>query len=238
MATPKPLPFNAAAATLNDFIAGANSELIAALRALTDGSSSIRSVYIWGEAGSGKSTLLRAVCNHVQRRRQSTYLISAGADTLPPFGDGLLAVDDVGRLPPAAQITLFDWHNRADSTPTLALLASADCPPPQLNLYGELASRLTAGLVFQLQPLTDSEKSRALTVLAQRHGFTLPSEIAALLLTRLPRNMHTLSAALLELDSFFLTQKKPFTLRRVHSWLVARTPESPLFEPPPDSGTA
>ena len=235
MGIPKPLPFSASAPTLHSFVAGANRELIAALQALVDGSSSIRSLYVWGGDGYGKSTLLRAVDSEARRQRRQTYFVSGGADTLPPFGAGLLIVDDVGLLPPAAQVTLFDWHNRSDMVPAQAMLVSADRPPRQLALYDELTSRLVAGLVFQLQPLLDADKSHALAELAKRHGFTLPAEIANLLLARLPRNMHALSAALLELDNFFLTQKKPFSPRRVEKWLAGRAPESPLFEPPPDT---
>ncbi|WIM06784.1 MAG: DnaA/Hda family protein [Candidatus Nitricoxidivorans perseverans] len=74
---PKPLP------TLDNFIVGANAELIATLRRGCD------RLYLWGPAGSGKSHLLSAVA----------------AESLHVF-------DDVHRLPEAVQEDLFRLFNR------------------------------------------------------------------------------------------------------------------------------
>lgn len=238
----KPLPFAAAAPALTHLVPGGNRELLAAVCRLIDGGSGggadIKSVHIWGDSGSGKSALLRAAYHEARQRQQAAYFVSAredgGAALPPPLGDGLLVIDDIAALAADAQTTLFDWHNRdADgSAPRQFLLSASDCAPAALALHRDLVSRLCAGLVFRLQPLGDREKQEALEGWAKRHGFTLPQEVAELLLSRLPRNMHTLTAALMELDGFFLDRKKPLTLRRVGSWLGSRPPESPLSPPP------
>ncbi|MCH9758113.1 MAG: DnaA regulatory inactivator Hda [Proteobacteria bacterium] len=226
---PTPLPFTATAATLDNLISGKNSELIAAVRKLATGQSNVSSIYLWGESGCGKSTLLRAACLHARGQQLATYFVAAGdnGDILPPLGDGLLAVDDVHALPTSGQITLFDWHNRSTLPGQRQfLLASGTCAPTHLPLREELTTRLSAGLVFRLQTLSDDEKNKALSAWAERHGFTLQAEIADFLLTHLPRNMHTLTAYLTELDAFFLAEKKPLTLRRVSAWLKNRPPHN------------
>ena len=46
--------------TLDNFVPGANAELVERLRELTSGNFPESIVYLWGEAGSGRSHLLRA----------------------------------------------------------------------------------------------------------------------------------------------------------------------------------
>lgn len=47
--------------TLDNFVAGRNVELLAALRQGAAGAAEVRAVYLWGEKGSGKSHLLQAI---------------------------------------------------------------------------------------------------------------------------------------------------------------------------------
>ena len=221
MATPEPLPFGAGKPSLADFIPGGNGELLAAVRALAQGAASVASLYIWGGEGAGKSALLAAACTEARRSGQAAYLVRDGE--VPPPAGGLLAVDDVGDLEEEAQITLFDWHNCAAAGGHL-LLAAGNAAPTALPLREELTSRLSAGLVFRLRALSDREKSQALAVWARQRGFTLDAPIAEVLLTQLPRNMHTLTAALGQLDEFLLRQKKPLTARIARLWLAQTAP--------------
>lgn len=215
-----PLPFSAAQPALTDFIAGGNHELITAVTRLAEGRSDIGSVYIWGDSGGGKSTLLRAVCGHARGLDFPTYLAGGDRDELPPVAEGLLAIDDVHTLGAAAQSTLLEWLQRAGQrSQRQFLLVSADCTPSALPVQSPLASRLAAGLVFRLLPLSDADKDQALAAWAKRRGFDLPADISQYLLTRLPRNMHSLTIALSALDEYCLAQKKPLTLRRVSNWL-------------------
>src|SRR5512134_3595106 len=78
--------------TLDNFVPGANAELVARLRELVSGKSAENIVYVWGEAGSGKSHLLQAC---------------AGAR------DGLHLADDVETLGEEPQIALFNRINEA-----------------------------------------------------------------------------------------------------------------------------
>src|SRR5262245_49261061 len=119
--------------TLDNFVPGANAELLARLRELRSGRYAESVLYVWGEAGSGKSHLLQAC---------------AGSN----------AVDDVQRLDEAAQIRLFNAINEARAAGG-AVLAASDAPPAQLNLRDDVKSRLAWGLVYELKPLTDEERA-------------------------------------------------------------------------------
>jgi len=76
--------------TLDNFVPGANAELVARLRELVSGNSVESIVYLWGEPGSGKSHLLRACAR-----------------------DGLHVADDVQALDEEPQIALFNRINEA-----------------------------------------------------------------------------------------------------------------------------
>lgn len=224
---PPPLPLPAQAQSLDDLIPGPNVELIAAVRQLAAAPRpphAIASIYLWGDAGSGKSAILRAACRCARAAARPAHYIAAarGEDTIPPPSDALLAIDDIANLPPAAQITMADWHNRAGRQ---RLLAGGESAPAASALHPALASRIAAGLVFRIQPLSDADKQQALATAAKRRGFSLPPQVAELLLARLPRGMHTLSAALSELDAFLLGVQKPLTPRIAAKWLAARPPE-------------
>src|SRR5436190_20825648 len=151
----------------DNYVAGANADALARVRSLADGSLREAIVYLWGEPGSGRSHLLRAA----QR---------AAAD--------LVAVDDVESLDPRGQQDLFAAINAARDGGVRVLAAGAT-PPPQLPLREDLRTRLAWGLVYHLKPLTDAEKMRHLQGEAARRGLELGDEVAAWLLTRLPRDL-------------------------------------------------
>ena len=113
--SPPPAP------SLDNYVPGANAELLAHLRRLQDGAFSEGVLYLWGEAGCGKSHLL-AAC------------------------PGPHAVDDVEKLDDAGQAALFNAINEARQSGG-AVLAAGNAPPAQLPLREDLRSRLAWGLV-------------------------------------------------------------------------------------------
>ena len=121
--SPPPAP------SLDNFVAGANAEALAAVRALAAGSLREPIVYLWGERGSGRSHLLRA---------------AAGANP------GLVVADDVETLDAPAQQALFNAINAAREGRG-AVLAAGGAPPAGLAQREDLRSRLGWGLVYQLR---------------------------------------------------------------------------------------
>ena len=172
--------------TLENFIPGANAELLARLRDFRSGSFPEVILYLWGSPGSGKSHLLRA---------------AGGEHT----------ADDVERLDEAAQIELFNIINEARESGG-RVLASGNSPPAQLPLREDLKSRLAWGLVYELKPLNDAERAAYLRVEAERRGLRLPEEVIAFLLTRMKRDLRSLTAILDRLDQFSLETQRPITL--------------------------
>jgi DnaA family protein len=179
--------------TLENFVPGANSELIAHLRRLQSGRYSESVLYLWGEAGCGKSHLL-AAC--------------AGAS----------AADDVEKLGEAGQAALFSAINEARQSGG-AVLAAGNAPPAQLPLREDLRSRLAWGLVYQVKPLGDEERAAFLRAESERRGFRLAEDVISYLLTRMRRDLRSLTAVLDRLDQYSLETKRPITLPMVRDAL-------------------
>jgi DnaA family protein len=178
--------------TQENFFPGRNGAAVKALReALAAGE---RFVFLWGPGGSGKTHLLRAF---------SAAAAAAAREAV--------AIDDVARLGEAEQIALFDACNRLRASKG-ALAASAAAPPAQLALRPDLRSRLASGIVLQLHPLSDDDKSAALAGHAARRGMRLERELTAYLLTHFDRDMGAQIALLDALDRYSLQRKRALTL--------------------------
>ena len=174
--------------TLRNFITGRNAETLASLTATINHTAQSNFIYLWGEAGSGKSHLLQACKTQ-----------------------NLTVVDDVHLLDNAAQIALFNHYNQLKEN-NGTLITSGLHAPTQMGLRDDLATRLAWGLVYQLHPLNDAEKSLALQNHAKERGIRLPNEVVDYCLRYLRRDLSTLMATLDALDEWSLTTKKPVTV--------------------------
>jgi len=174
--------------TLENFVPGANAELLARLRALAAGELAESVLYLWGEPGSGRSHLLAASAR-----------------------PGLVVADDVERLDEAGQIALFSAINAVREAGG-TVLAAGNAPPAQLALREDLKSRLAWGLVYQVKPLTDAEKALYLHGEAARRGLKLSDEVVWYLLTHVRRDLHSLTGLLDRLDRTSLEQRRAVTL--------------------------
>ena len=179
--------------SLENFVPGANAELLARLRDFRAGTFPDAVLYIWGQTGSGKSHLLRA-CG------------------------GPNVVDDVEKLDDAAQVALFNAINEARQAGG-RVLAAGHAPPAQLALREDLKTRLAWGLVYELKALSDEERAVYLRAEARRRGMRLGDEIIGYLLTHLRRDLPTLTGILDRLDRASLEQKRPITLPLVREIL-------------------
>lgn len=181
--------------TLDNFVPGANAEVLTRLRDFDAGRFPEVILYLWGEAGSGKSHLLKA----------------CGGPTV---------VDDVEALDDAAQIALFNAINEARQSGG-RVLAAGNAPPAQLPLREDLRSRLAWGLVYHLKTLTDEERAAYLRAEAARRGMRVPEEVIAYLLAHARRDLPTLSGILDALDRASLERHRPITLPLVREALSA-----------------
>src|SRR5258708_12329019 len=172
-----------------NYVAGANVEALARIRELAAGSLREAIVYLWGEPGSGRTHLLRAAA------RANPELFTA---------------DDVETLDSAAQQALFVAINAARDGQA-AVLAAGTAPPAQLPLREDLRTRLAWGLVYQLKPLTDTEKALYLRAEAGRRGLRLSDEVVWYLLNHLPRDLASLHRVLEALDRDSLASQRAVT---------------------------
>jgi len=203
------------APSLDNFVAGANAQVLHALRARAVG----RALYLWGPAGAGRSHLLRAVTADPRARYVAA---DTAADALrallaPPMVDvRCVAVDDVHLLNGAAQAALFSLYNRwravAATPEAFCLITAADRAPLALSLREDLRTRLGWDLVLRLQTLSDQDRTEALRTRAAQRGLVLAPEILQWLLTHHSRDMRRLCALVDALDHYSLQTLKPTTL--------------------------
>ena len=197
--------------TLDNFVAGANAELVQRLRGLGD-THSFEAIYVWGAQGSGKSHLLAATAAAAQAQRPVLFLQGAevGAELTPAPGS-LLVIDDVQALGAEAQIALFRAFNAARFL-GLALLLAGSEPPLRLDLREDLRTRIGQTLIYEIQSLSDDEKAAALRRHAIERGMLMDPGVVHYLLRHGRRDLPSLMAMLDHLDRASLEQKRPPTL--------------------------
>ncbi len=188
---------------LENFVAGRNVELLAALRHSLAAGQGERCFYVWGETGSGKSHLLQAV---VERARAAGQAAVYACGEVPQAAQ-VVAVDGVEQFDDAAQIALFTLYNQMRESGGL-LLVSGTQAPAFLKLRDDLRTRLGWGLVHQVHALNDAEKAQALLQHALARGFELPSEVTTYLLRHGRRDLPALLATLNALDEHCLRLKR------------------------------
>jgi DnaA family protein len=196
------------APTLENFVPGRNGE---ALKALLDAASEVppaKVIYLWGVGSSGKSHLVHAIVGAQYAPDYFAEHNGALPDVTTRF-----VVDDVHLLGDAQQAGIFNLVNLINASQTHHLLvATGNSAPRDLTIRRDLASRLGQGLVFQLIPLSDAEKSEALRAHAHSRGFALREEVIAYLLRHSRRDLASLMEFLDALDQFSLETGREITL--------------------------
>ena len=199
---PAPLP------TLTNFVTGGNAEALKALLDAASGLPPAKVVYLWGAASSGKSHLAGAFAEALK----ATEYFRQHAGVLPAQG-GQFVVDNVHAINEEQQIGVFNLINLIlASSANNFLIATGNAAPRDLNIRRDLASRLGQGLVFQLTPLSDNEKSAALRAHARTRGFALRDDVIGYLLRHSRRDMATLIGYLDALDQYSLETGREITL--------------------------
>ncbi len=216
--------------TLDNFIAGANRECVARVRALALGERSHPFVYLWGLPGSGRSHLLAALAGSAAALCADAPIERFGYDPQRQ----LYAVDDVQLLDDARQQALFHLFNRVQASGQAALVCAGDRPPMGLELREDLRTRLGAGLVFELRLLSDDDKARALRAVAGERGVSLAEDVVPWLLTHHSRDIRSLLAVLDALDRRALELKRPITLALVRELFATGPGPKPRGESSPD----
>ena len=207
-----------------NYVVGANAELVARLGGFAD-CGVFDQIYLWGPPGSGRSHLLRAAALRVEAARRPVLAINGAqvGDELAPPPGGLLIVDDIDALSAAAQITLFRIFNAARLV-GLALLLAGPEPPLLLKLREDLRTRVGATLVYEVKPLTDSDKAAAMRSRALGRGMPVDDSLIDYLLRHGRRDLPSLLAVIDLLDRVSLEQQRVPTLPLLRE-LMHKSPE-------------
>ena len=199
-------------ATFDSFIAGANAELIACLHG-----GDAKHVWLWGGRASGKTHLLQAVC---AAAGGSAAYFPLGAAGLPPEAlagfetAGVLCLDDVDAVAgdPAWERALFALFNACTDLGTRLILAASAAPRSLAWVLDDWRSRAASCVVYQVRELDEAGRLEALRHRAMRRGLELPSETAAYLLKRTPRDLASLLDLLDALDEASLAAQRRLTV--------------------------
>ena len=212
--------------SFSNFIIGQNAAAVAVLRDLLLAHAG-GIVYLWGSSGSGKSHLLEACCGDASMHgRPVAYLPLGTAQAQPDMLNGLadiqlLCIDDVDRVAGdrAWEEALFHLYNQAEQAACPMVLAASAAPRAPAWRLPDLASRLSAAVVWRLRALDDAERREALQLHARERGFVLSDEVVTFVMKRLRRDMVSLSAFLERLDRSSLAAQRRITVPFVRGLL-------------------
>jgi DnaA-homolog protein len=190
--------------TLDNFVPGDNAALVAALREhVQNRNGSV--LYIWGAPGSGRSHLLTAAA----AQAAATRPVTSTAENAPT--GGLICIDDVEKRNADELANLFRLLINARENQQ-AVLISGNAPPASLGFRDDTSSRIAQGLVFEMRPLSDEQKSETLIQHAASRGMQLAPGIVSYLLRRSRRDLPWLMAVLDAMDEASLSLGRPVTL--------------------------
>ena len=197
---PKLVGFPEAIPTFENFIAGENESTIALLKAwLESPESSV--FFLYGETGAGTTHLLKSAnCDYVDLAENPNL------ENLP--ANKILALDHFQKINDAGQQNFFNAFNQK----TQFFLVAADQPPLHLHLREDVKNRLGTGLIYRIKPLTESQKSAALSQWAADEGVKLSDSVLHYLLTHATRDMQSLRALLKKADNFCFAQKRALSV--------------------------
>lgn len=208
---------------MDNFVVGANFELMAFLRSLHV---SFRGIWISGARASGRSHLLRACCSAaMQTGRQAIYIDCAAPESdwsaevqcamdVSLASNAFVAMDNLGRLKGHKQheealMSIYQTLHALDGEMLVSHDQSAlgvEFDLPDLN------SRMRGFAHFSLVPLQDHGKAEVLTRRARAKGYDLPDAVVEYWLRRGPRDLSTLVRDLERLDQATLTHQRLLTV--------------------------
>lgn len=226
--------------TFIEFFPGKNEKLLGALKNFLEINNKQEFFYLWGKTQVGKTHLLQSCCNHVLPYNvQAMYLSLSNINLdfqinqntsqicIDTFFDGLeqiplLCLDDIHLAVKNSYLEekLFHLFNGIRSNKN-KLIVAANNPPNNLGLsLPDLKSRLTWGITYHLQELSEQEKITALIMRAEQIGLQLSEKVARFLLLRIPRDTGELFSVLKRLDNASLIAvKRKLTIPFVRSVL-------------------
>ncbi len=178
-------------------------------------------LFLHGPAGTGKTYLLNALVAHAAHHTPDLMIAILAARELrsspvadepsPDVGSDVVIIEDLQHLHPAA-IERFVQLVDSCRSRGRQLLISASVGPAELNhLPRRLSTRLSAGLVVRLHPLSPASRLAFLTDRAQRQGRKFDPALLAWLAQHLPGSGRQLEGALGRLETLTALSDRPLS---------------------------
>jgi chromosomal replication initiator protein len=220
--------------TFDSFVVGSSNQFAhaAALAVAERPSKAYNPLFMYGGVGLGKTHLMHAIGQEIKKRNRNlrlTYIstekftndmISAiRYDKLLSFreryrNNDVLLIDDIQFIAQKERTqeeffhtfnALYDTHKQ--------LIFSADCPPREIpTLEERLHSRFEWGLIADIQPPDLETKIAIITKKAERHGITLPDNVALYIASKIKSNIRELEGALVRLVAYASLHEAEITL--------------------------
>lgn len=218
-----------ASSVFESFFLGPNTAAIQQLqKSILD--PALRTIWLYGASGLGKTHLLQAICARAAAQRWTAAYFPL-RDTAAQSADllvgcealNIVCLDDFDAVVGNSgwERAVFRLYTEMDDNQGHIVIASAASPGAANIGLRDLASRLAAGAVIRLQPLTDEQQVQAMQLRASQRGMELPFETAQYLIKRLPRDMHSLCDVLDTLDEASLIDQRRLTVPFVRAALDA-----------------
>lgn len=201
------LPFAVALGDAAFFVSAANAEahaMIAAPARWPEGK-----LALIGPAGAGKSHLVRVW--QAQGGRWVLQARALGADLDPPPAGARIAIEDMERLPLAAEEALFHLHNHLAATGGLLLMTS-DRPPAQWPIrLPDLASRMQATAAVRIGDPDDALLSAVLLKHFTDRQIAPPGDLIQFVVPRMERSFAAAARLVAALDGLSLSEGRPIS---------------------------
>lgn len=227
------LPLNIrwnAAAELERFVAGENTEALRLVTELADAALEAPVLYVHGPHGVGKSHLLQGACRRVTGTGEvAAYLplaqlLDYGAAVLEGWEQAeLITLDDLDILAGRRdwQDAVFYLYNRTVERGG-RLIFAAQQPPAELSLeLADLHSRLSWGPVVAVRTPDEATCMAILRQRAAQRGLEMPEATARYLIRRVPRELPGLLELFETLDRASLAAGRRLTVPFVREILSA-----------------
>lgn len=217
------LPDNA---LLETYYPGDNTQVLTHIKQAARGKGD-RFLYLWGPIGSGCSHLLQGACHFASEQgRSAMYLPLAQIHNRGPAllhsleRLDLVCLDDIQAVAANKlwEEALFHLYNRIrEGVRTYCIIASQQTPKNSGIRLADLQSRLAWGVTYQVHPLSDEDKLKALNLRAKMRGLELPLEVGHYILRRAARNMGELYQLLEKLDAASMAAQRRLTIPFIKS---------------------
>jgi len=178
-------------------------------------------LFLAGVSGAGCSHLLQAACHYAEGLgHRSVYVpLSEVAEYGPSVLDGLeqlplVVLDDLDVVAGQEdwEEALFHLFNRIREYDGHLLVSARQVPRKLGVVLADLLSRLSWGVVYQIEALNNEGKAQALVLRAKHRGIRLGEDVARFMVSRGPETMQGLAGVLDKLDQLSLSAQRKLTI--------------------------